>query len=228
MEYFHRPAGYTVPRMMENKLSSEARQQKPVKRFLPLAIHNVSDRVSSLFHFGREILDSPRSMGAICPSSPALARRMANLIEPGSGKVVELGGGTGTVTSALLGRGIDPGQLIVIEQSAKLSALLNRRFPEVCVVNGDAARLAELLGADYGNISAIVSSLPLRSLEPNTVLQIMAQLEKVLHVGGVFIQYTYSHRDMRGRLSQDFKTIHSCTVWGNLPPARVDAYRFAP
>lgn len=206
----------------------EIRPQRLLKRFLPLAIHNVGSGVSSLFLFGREILDSPRSIGAICPSSPVLARRMASMVDYAAGKVVELGGGTGTVTAALLERGVSPEQLIVIEQSAKLSALLRKRFPEVTIINGDAARLAELLGPDGGKIAAIVSSLPLRSLQPNTVRNILGQLEQVLQKGGVFIQYTYSHRDLRARLSRRFDSIHTTTVWGNLPPARIDAYRFIP
>ena len=178
--------------------------------------------------FGREILDNPRSMGAICPSSPKLARRMASLVDHRNGIVVELGGGTGAVTAALLEQGVIPQQLIVVEQSAKLSALLRNRFPEVTVINGDAARLAELLGAQSGKVAAIVSSLPLRSLERGDVRNILGQLEQVLQEDGLFIQYTYSHRDHRAKLSRHFNNIHSSIVWGNLPPARIDAYRFSP
>ena len=199
-----------------------------LKRLLPLPIHNVGNGVASLFHFGREILDNPRSMGAICPSSPKLARRMASLVDHRDGIVVELGGGTGAVTAALLEQGVIPQQLIVVEQSAKLSALLRNRFPEVTVINGDAARLAELLGAQSGKVAAIVSSLPLRSLERGDVRNILGQLEQVLQEDGLFIQYTYSHRDHRAKLSRHFNNIHSSIVWGNLPPARIDAYRFSP
>jgi phosphatidylethanolamine/phosphatidyl-N-methylethanolamine N-methyltransferase len=199
-----------------------------LKRFLPLAINNVGSGVASLFLFGREILDSPRSMGAICPSSPGLARRMASLIDHRPGKVVELGGGTGAVTAALLKHGVIPQQLIVVEQSAKLSALLRNRFPEVTVINGDAARLAELLGPESDKVKAVVSSLPLRSLEPGVVRDILGQLEQVLQDDGLFIQYTYSPRDHQAKLSRHFNNTHSSIVWGNLPPARIDAYRFVP
>ena len=199
-----------------------------LKRLLPLPINNVGSGVASLFMFGREILDSPRSMGAICPSSPKLARRMASLVDQQSGIVVELGGGTGAVTAALLKKGVSPQRLIVIEQSTKLSALLRNRFPEVTVINGDAARLAELLGPDSGKVTAIVSSLPLRSLERGDVRNILGQLEQVLQQDGLFIQYTYSHRDHRAKLSRHFNNVHSSIVWGNLPPARIDAYRFVP
>ena len=178
--------------------------------------------------FGREILDNPRSIGAICPSSPLLARRMANLVQPGPGKVVELGGGTGTVTSALLERGIEANQLIVIERSAKLAALLRNRFPKVTIINGDAAQLAALLGADNVQVRTIVSGLPLRSLQPGVVRNILVQAERALQPGGLFIQFTYSHRNLRKRFSHRFNCVHSSIVWGNLPPARIDAYRFQP
>jgi phosphatidylethanolamine/phosphatidyl-N-methylethanolamine N-methyltransferase len=206
----------------------EIQYQRLLKRFLPLPIHNVGSGVASLFVFGREILDSPRSMGAICPSSPKLARRMASLVDHRNGIVVELGGGTGAVTAALLEHGVIPQNLIVVEQSAKLSALLKNRFPEITVINGDAASLAELLGPDCGRVRAIVSSLPLRSLECSVVRNILEQLEQVLQEDGLFIQYAYSHRDQQAKLSQHFNNIHSSIVWGNLPPARIDAYRFVP
>jgi len=206
----------------------EIQYQRLLKRLLPLPVHNVGSGVASLFTFGREILDSPRSMGAICPSSSKLARRMASLVDHPTGIVVELGGGTGAVTAALLEQGIAPQQLIVVEQSAKLSALLRHRFPEVTVINGDAARLGALLGPDSGKVAAIVSSLPLRSLQGGAVRDILGQLEDVLQEDGLFIQYTYSHRDHRAKLSRHFNNIHSSIVWGNLPPARIDAYRFVP
>ncbi len=214
---------------METTSSNQTRRNRPPKKgVLPRAVHYVGSGVSSLLLFGREIIDSPRTMGAVCPSSPTLARRMAQHVTCDSGKVIELGGGTGTVTAALLKHGVDPRQLIVVERSTKLSAILKRRFPEVTVINGDASKLTELLGSDCGKVSAIVSSLPLRSLEPGTVRNIMGQLERVLRPGGVFIQYTYSHRDLRTKLSPHFHTIHSSIVWGNLPPARVDVYRSHP
>lgn len=203
-------------------------RQASLKQALPRAVNYVGNSMSSLLLFGREIIDDPRSMGAICPSSPTLARRMAQQVPCDGGKVVELGGGTGTVTAALLAKGVKPEHLIVVERSVKLAALLRHRFPEVTIINGDASRLRKILGADFGKIATVVSGLPLRSLPPKTVEKILGQLEYVLDKDGVFIQFTYSHRDLRSRLSSRFHTIHSSTVWNNLPPARIDAYRFRP
>ncbi len=52
--------------------------------------------------FLRQLLSDPRRVGAIAPSGPGLARAMAAAAKTAEGWVVELGPGTGSVTSALL------------------------------------------------------------------------------------------------------------------------------
>ena len=69
--------------------------------------------------FARQMLNEPAAVGAIWPSSRWLARSVASRVpRHGDGLVVELGGGTGAVTNALLQRGIAPGRLMVIERSS--------------------------------------------------------------------------------------------------------------
>ena len=59
--------------------------------------------------FAREMFSRPATVGAIGPSSGRLARSVASRVPClGDGLVVELGGGTGAVTQALLQRGIAP------------------------------------------------------------------------------------------------------------------------
>ena len=65
---------------------------------------------ASLALFTREIWANPRAMGAACPSAPSLASHMASHVPlDRDGLVVELGGGTGAVTAALLKHGVPPG-----------------------------------------------------------------------------------------------------------------------
>ncbi len=54
--------------------------------------------------FSRALLANPRAMGAACPSSLKLARTIADLVIPpdNDNLILELGGGTGIVTKALL------------------------------------------------------------------------------------------------------------------------------
>ena len=58
----------------------------------------------------------PLKMGAIWPSSPELAKAMADQVDPQiKGPIIELGSGTGSITHALIGGGIDESRLILIE-----------------------------------------------------------------------------------------------------------------
>ncbi|MGZ5939428.1 MAG: class I SAM-dependent methyltransferase, partial [Rhizomicrobium sp.] len=66
--------------------------------------------------FLRGLIASPRGVGAIAPSSPALARAVAAQVDPAKpGPILELGPGTGAITKELLGRGVAPERLTLIE-----------------------------------------------------------------------------------------------------------------
>jgi phosphatidylethanolamine/phosphatidyl-N-methylethanolamine N-methyltransferase len=150
---------------------------------------------------------------------------MAQCINPQSeGYVVELGGGTGPVTAALLARGIAPERLIVIEQSAALSRHLRRRFPFIKVVCGNAEQLPELLANYDGPVSSIVSSLPLRSLKAESVQAIVSQCHAVLSPGGVLVQFTYAFWGSSPLEAPGCEKVSSRMVWRNFPPARVDVF----
>jgi len=191
--------------------------ERGIKRALYIASH------SPAAAFLRELVAHPREMGAVWPSSRQLARRIAQSVPcDRRGKIVELGGGTGTITEALLARGIPPDRLIVIERAPALVAILRARFPRVQVVEGDAMYLTDLL-RDAGGIAAVVSGLPLRSLPPRVVATIIREVSEVLDPGGLFVQFTYHMRPQRS-LSQRFAAISSRLVLGNLPPARVWAF----
>ena len=166
-------------------------------------------------------LASPLQVGAAAPSSQFLARAIADQVDLRSAKpIIELGGGTGSVTSALLATGIDPGRLIVIERDARLCDLLRKRFPALKIVQGDATRLIDLLaplGVD--SASSVISSLPLRSLSRSKTEQIVCQSFLLLGKRDKFIQYTYG---LRSPLA-DFNLYGKLTarIWLNFPPAFV-------
>src|SRR5262245_7740250 len=73
-------------------------------------------RIDDEFRFFRTWMEKPLSMGAVTPSGKALARTMAEYIDPDSdGPIIELGPGTGPVTEALVARGIDPERMVLVE-----------------------------------------------------------------------------------------------------------------
>ncbi len=175
--------------------------------------------------FLREFLRDPRAIGALAPSSAALARQMAALVPAGKGPVIELGPGVGPVTRALLQAGIPGKQLILVERSASLVLRLRQEFPELTVIHGDAGELSRLIKG-YLPARAIVSSLPLRSIPPTLVAKILAEFPKCARPGTAYIQFTYHPKRASSGLSPHFHHDRRYFVWRNLPPARVDRYLF--
>lgn len=180
--------------------------------------------INSDASFLREWWRSPRDVGAICPSSVRLAGRMVQWVQPAPTRwVVELGGGTGTVTAALLRCGVPPNRLIVIERSLRFVRHLRNLFPCVRIVHGDAADAAAATGALP--VNTIVSGLPLRSLPAAAVHRITETCARLLPADRRLIQFTYAPHARSPWLAANLELIASETVWLNLPPARVEVFR---
>lgn len=183
-------------------------------------------RALTLFLY--EAVMHPGMVGALFPSSKRLAFCLTQQISTNPpGLVIELGAGTGAITAALINQKNLFRQLIVIERSAKLSNHLTQRFPELSIIQGDARQLHKLIDQSTSTpLQAIVSSLPLRSLSPSIVKKIGTEINHVLTKGGLYIQYTYSLWGKPLCPSSQLKLIHQQWVWQNLPPARIDVFRF--
>jgi len=179
--------------------------------------------------FMQALLRDPRAMGACSPSSKSLATVMAAQVPlPSKGLVVELGGGTGSVTKALLCRGVPASQLRVIENNPVLARLLAERFPRVTVIQGDAAQLSRLLPESRPHVHCIVSSLPLLSLPAPLVARIIGQIGLLLNRHGTLIQFTYRIGGGASPLAAAFEPIRSQTIFLNLPPAKVEVFHPRP
>jgi hypothetical protein len=119
---------------------------------------------SDLALFRRRLLQNPRQVSAIAPSSKTLARAMTLGLGPQSGRVVEFGPGTGRFTEAALARGLPPENLTLFELDAEFVDHLRRRFPGVTVHQAPAQQAAALL--DPG-VQVVLSGLPLLSMHPH-------------------------------------------------------------
>lgn len=176
-------------------------------------------------------LRAPRHVGAVAPSGERLAFAMAREVPEGPGLVVELGGGTGSITAGLLSSGIAPAQLVVVERDAALARRLRKRFPGCAVLCGDACRLPELLAVHgiHGPVKAVVSSLPLLAMEPAMRARLMRGVRRVLAGGGPMVQYTYGPGcpvPTRTVRSSRLLARRTALIWRNFPPASV--WRFDP
>ena len=171
-------------------------------------------------------LRSPFAVGAVAPSSPALGKLMAAQIDLSApGAIVELGGGTGAVTKALLATGVSPKNLIIVERDEAFAQLLAGKFPEVRVLLGDASRLDQLLRREgITEVSRIISSLPLLSMPGHTRLTIMVRAFAILAAKGVFVQFTYGLKSPfpeQALMKLGIIARSVGRVWRNMPPATV-------
>ncbi len=172
--------------------------------------------------FLRSVLDNPLRVGAVAPSSGALARLMASLVRLRSGEaILELGAGTGSVTRALLEIGVPRERLYVIELDARLHRYLQNRFPGVTVLRGNAVDARDLVPVHrVGRISTVVSSLPLRPMKFATQAAIVDAVFGVLAPGGMMLQYSYPPgKPLPARLGVTAEC--AGRIWYNLPPAAV-------
>src|SRR6516165_6534716 len=96
-------------------------------------------RLDDEVRFLRSWIEKPLHVGAVMPSGRLLARTMAQYVDAeGTGPVVELGPGTGAITSALIERGVEQKRLVLVEYNPSFCALLRDRYPQAKVVQGDA------------------------------------------------------------------------------------------
>ena len=152
-----------------------------------------SSRATFRRTFLKNYLQDPIRVASVLPSGRNLARVMAAEIAPGS-SVVELGVGTGTLTRALLEKGIDPQQLYLVEQNADFVGILEQEFPESHVLAIDAAELPKHLGERTGQIDYVVSGLPILWFGREVKKRILEGAFSLLRDGGAFYQFSYFGR----------------------------------
>lgn len=179
--------------------------------------------------FLQELVNCPRQIGAILPSSRNLAHGMARwLPSHPDAYALELGPGTGSVSEALFERGLREDRLIAIEQSPKMADLLRSRFPRATIITGDAFKLDELLKLHprkAEKIGMVFSSLPLLNFEENIADMLAKKIRALLPSGGKLVQYSYHLGSRQPKAAEHFRCVASDLVWFNLPPARVSVYQ---
>lgn len=197
--------------------------------------------------FLRQFLRAPAQVGAIAPSSAALAREMTRGIHlEKADVVVEYGPGTGAFTGQVLASVRPDARLFAIELNAAMAASLRARFPALHVHEGSVADVAtfcakegvELPRLDGQAVRAfipgpgvdvIVSGLPWAAFPETLQTAILEATIRVLKPGGVLATFAYTiglhtaaGKRFHAMLPRYFARVErSRVVWGNLPPAIV-------
>jgi phosphatidylethanolamine/phosphatidyl-N-methylethanolamine N-methyltransferase len=187
-----------------------------------------------LSHFRK----SPRTVGAIAPSSQKLARAMLDglTLEPGT-RVVELGPGTGAITREIATR-LPPGApCLAIDIDPVFTARVSSRWPHIDAICDraehllDIVRHRQLLPVDH-----IISGLPFASLPTDATRAIVDAIAATLRPGGTFTTFQYVHAyalppaiAVRRTLSERMASRPAFrVVLANLPPALVIRWIKAP
>jgi phospholipid N-methyltransferase len=137
---------------------------------------------------------APGRVGAVAPSSAALADLITSEITPASGPVIELGPGTGVFTYKLLERGLQQQDLTLVEYGSEFVRTLQLRFPGARVLWMDAGRLGTHALFESVQAGAVVSGLPLRNMSMRKVISILTGAFGHMRLGGAFYQFTYGMR----------------------------------
>jgi phosphatidylethanolamine/phosphatidyl-N-methylethanolamine N-methyltransferase len=159
------------------------------------------------------------------PSSPRLAHRMArqaaDFLQRGeSCRVIEVGAGTGAITSAVA-KALPEARLTLVEADPSCCRFLRRRFPEAEIVEGLVEEVMHRLQTPCERL-VLVSSVPLFSLTRPQRDRVLGAFESLVgrSEASRVVQYTYvpwlpgpRARSLCGHAVQ--------SVWRNVPPAWV-------
>jgi phosphatidylethanolamine/phosphatidyl-N-methylethanolamine N-methyltransferase len=180
------------------------------------------ERLSDMLCHVAEYARHPRSIGALIPSSRALARTMTESIPRLADRdvIVELGPGTGAITRAIVSA-YPRNRVIAVEKNARLAAMLRERYPRIQVAQTCVSTISSDLHIPKGyRIGAVVSSLPMLSFDAPLRRRVLDAICGVLDERAVYVQFTYS------RAAWDFapeglRLIDTRRVMRNVPPATI-------
>ena len=142
--------------------------------------------------FLRQFLKHPRQVGSITPSSRFLERRIVELSAIGSARtIVELGGGTGGTTRAILRAMAKNAKLLAIEIDPQFCALLRQVDDARLVVHcGSADGLLDALSRYcLPAPDAVVSGIPFSTIDRTAASRIVHSIARALSPGGRFVAY---------------------------------------
>ncbi|MCL6705787.1 class I SAM-dependent methyltransferase [Pseudomonas sp. R2.Fl] len=177
--------------------------------------------------FFKGMMQGPKQVGAIVPTSSVTARRMASVIDPNSGlPVLELGPGTGVITKAILARGVKPENLYSIEYSEDFHRHLVEAYPGVNFIHGDAFDLDTSLGPMADRMfDSVVSAVPLLNFPMQARIALIEKLLERIPPGRPVVQISYGPMSPVVAKPDSYHTQHFDFVVRNIPPAQLWIYR---
>jgi phosphatidylethanolamine/phosphatidyl-N-methylethanolamine N-methyltransferase len=187
-------------------------------------------RFADELRFLHGMRNQPKTVGAVWPTGPVMARSMASVVDIESRlPVLELGPGTGVITKAILARGLAPELLHAVEFSHEFVRELHIRFPKSNIHEGDAFNLdVSLSEARTLRFDCAVSALPLLNFPAEMRTHFITDILKRLPLGRPLIQFSYGPLAPVQAVAGKFTVEHHDFILRNIPPARIWIYRQLP
>lgn len=228
----------------------------------------MAGRIANYRLFLKEFRRTFHTTGAILPSSPGLAAALARFVAEGNNdavgkasesdesqngqarRILEVGPGTGAVTSKILSNMASTDRIELVELNDEFVAHLRKRFAEEPAFMAVADR-AEVIHDSLLALPAeptydvIVSGLPLNNFSSDLVRELLGSMRSLLKPGGTLSFFEYiavrsvrgvvSRKPERQRLREISETlgglfseheIRRDAVVANVPPAWVHHLRF--
>lgn len=172
-----------------------------------------------------EYFKSPRTVGAVAPSSVKLAEKMADDIDFEKAKcIVEYGPGTGVFTNRLIEKIKGNTILMLVEYNEEFCKQLEEKYYDysnVVIVNDSAENIDKHLKKYHiDTVDYVVSGLPFASLPKSMSTNILNKTKNILKENGMFITFQYT-LFKKGYIGRYFEDISCERVLFNLPPAYV-------
>ena len=205
----------------EGTISGMRGSELAQRQGIPRLVQRLKRAMGPAGIFLRGMIEHPRMVGAIMPSSAQTIRAMLAPVDWDKCKLfVEYGPGVGTFTLPVLDRLPRDGELVVIDTNPLFidylcKAISDSRFHAVLGSAEDVEEIIVSLGhekADY-----VLSGIPFTNLPDGVGPAIVQATKRALRKGGAFMTYQYSKSALH-LTERYFTHIDTQRVWANLPP----------
>ena len=181
--------------------------------------------------FFKNFIKAPSSIGALCPTSHSLSKEVTlNIGLEKANSVVELGPGTGAITSHIIDALNPNTNFFAIELNKEFYRFFKKKYPYITIYNEDASSLIQLLQKEnLESTDAVISALPWTTLPHHIQKNLLNIIVDALKPGCYFTTIAYitgvitpSGIRFKNKLKRHFSHVKlSRLKWKNIPPAFV-------
>jgi phosphatidylethanolamine/phosphatidyl-N-methylethanolamine N-methyltransferase len=165
--------------------------------------------------------------GSVCPSQRFLIAKMISPVPTDyRGQILELGPGTGALTTRLAAR-CPQARILACEINPMFARNCRQQFSakglsdRIKVVCSSAEQLlTKMVNSNEPRPDFVMSGIPLGNLERAHVADLVGRIHDCLAPGGLYIQFQYSLID-RKTISARFPKLRTAPAFLNFPPAFV-------